>query len=107
MTTEPNAPYSPEASAPQAYPQQAPYAGYGQAPLAPKTNVLAIVSLVTSFVVSLAAIITGHIALRQIARTGESGRGLAIAGLIIGYTGFAFGLIFFAITIAALATYSS
>jgi uncharacterized BrkB/YihY/UPF0761 family membrane protein len=49
------------------------------------TNSLAIVSLVSAFFISLVAVITGHIALRQIARTGEGGRGLAIAGLIIGY----------------------
>ncbi|MHA7305646.1 thioredoxin domain-containing protein [Arthrobacter sp. TMN-49] len=49
------------------------------------TNTLAIVSLVSSFFVGLAGVITGHIALSQIKRTGEDGRGLAIAGLIIGY----------------------
>ncbi|MEO8222608.1 MAG: thioredoxin domain-containing protein [Specibacter sp.] len=49
------------------------------------TNTLAIVSLVSSFFVGLAGVITGHIALNQIKRTGEEGRGLAIAGLVIGY----------------------
>jgi hypothetical protein len=72
---------------------QAPVASYGAAPaysqdyrpVAP-TNVLAIVSLVTSLVgIHLAGIITGHIALKQIARTGEQGKGMAQAGLIIGY----------------------
>jgi heme A synthase len=53
--------------------------------------VLAIVSLVTAFIVSLAAIITGHIALAQIKRTGEKGRGLALAGVILGYAGIALG----------------
>ena len=53
-------------------------------PQAPKTNTLAIISLVSAFFVSLAAIITGHIALGQIKRSGESGRGLALAGLILG-----------------------
>lgn len=43
------------------------------------------VSLVSSFFVSVVAIVTGHIALSQIKRTGEKGRGLAIGGLIIGY----------------------
>jgi heme A synthase len=64
-----------------------PYAA--QAPS--RTNVLAIVSLVTAFFVSLAAIITGHIALAQIKRTGEKGRGLALAGVILGYAGIALG----------------
>lgn len=27
----------------------------------------------------------GHLALKEIARTGEQGRGLAIAGLVLGY----------------------
>ncbi|MHA7270796.1 thioredoxin domain-containing protein [Arthrobacter sp. HLT1-20] len=49
------------------------------------TNTLAIVSLVSSFFVGLAGIVTGHVALSQIKRTGEDGKGLAIAGLVIGY----------------------
>ena len=50
------------------------------------TNVLAIVSLVTSLIgIGIVGIITGHIARRQIRRTGESGDGIALAGLIIGY----------------------
>ena len=75
--------------------RQADVSGYGQPqPGQPaKYNVLAIVSLVTAFFVSLAAIITGHIALNQIKRTGEQGRGLAIAGLVLGYVGFIGGLI--------------
>ena len=55
---------------------------------------------------SLVAIITGHIALSQIKKTGEQGRGLAIAGLIIGYIGFVIGLIviiFWAIALATIA----
>ncbi|TFC17578.1 DUF4190 domain-containing protein [Cryobacterium algoritolerans] len=52
-----------------------------------KYNVLAIVSLVSAFFISLVAIITGHIALSQIKKTGEKGRGLAIGGLVLGYLG--------------------
>jgi Domain of unknown function (DUF4190) len=57
--------------------------GYGQhnAP----TNVLAIVALVSAFFIPVAGIVCGHLALGQIKRTGENGRGLALAGLIIGY----------------------
>jgi len=64
---------------------------YGQQPYSavPKTNTLALVSLVSSFFVSLVAVITGHIALGQIKQRGEAGRGLALAGLIIGYVGIA------------------
>ncbi|MET3172988.1 UNVERIFIED_ORG: hypothetical protein ABIB52_000816 [Arthrobacter sp. UYCu721] len=56
--------------------------------LEPKYNVLAIISLVTAFFISLAAIITGHLALSQIKKSGEKGRGLALAGVILGYVGF-------------------
>jgi hypothetical protein len=58
-----------------------------------RTNTLAIVSLVASVVgafvpgLSLAGIICGHIALGQIKRTGEQGRGMALAGTIVGYAG--------------------
>jgi hypothetical protein len=52
------------------------------------TNTLAIVALITSLVgIHLAGIICGHIALNQIKASGEGGRGLALAGLIIGYVG--------------------
>ena len=66
---------------------------YGQ-PAVEKYNVLAIISLVTALLgVSLAAIITGHIGINQIKRTGEKGHGLAIAGLIIGYATIALSII--------------
>lgn len=35
----------------------------------------------------LLAVIFGHVALSQIKHSGEDGRGLAIAGLVIGYIG--------------------
>lgn len=66
---------------------------YSSAPTGPKTNTLAIVSLVLAFFISLGAVICGHIALGQIKQTGEGGRGLAIAGLVLGYAGIVFGLI--------------
>lgn len=50
-----------------------------------KTNTLAITGFVLSFVLSVPAVVLGHIALSQIARTGDSGRGLALASLWIGY----------------------
>jgi hypothetical protein len=58
------------------------------APTSAKTNAMAIVSLVTSILgISLVGVITGHIAMSQIKKTGEQGNGLAVAGLIIGYIG--------------------
>jgi hypothetical protein len=63
------------------------------------SNSLAVVSLVTAvgsflghiipfvggFILAVVAVITGHMALSQIKKTGEPGKGLATAGLIIGY----------------------
>jgi Domain of unknown function (DUF4190) len=50
-----------------------------------RTNTLAILALVLGLAGGLPGIPLGHIALSQIKRTGESGRGLAIAGLVLGY----------------------
>ncbi len=71
MTDPAPAPYEPT-----------PYAApYGQA----KTNTLAIIALILGFVIPPGGIIVGHIALGQIKKTGEAGRGLALAGTILGY----------------------
>ena len=59
-----------------------------------RTNGMAIASLVLSLVCcNILGIIFGHIALSQISRTGEAGRGLAVAGLVIGYASLAIGII--------------
>lgn len=55
----------------------------GPAPQAP-LNTLSWLSVVTAFVVSPVAIVLGAIARRQIARTGERGKGLATTGLALG-----------------------
>ncbi len=59
---------------------------------APRTNPLAIASfavalgaLIFGLLASIVAVVLGHIALSQIAKRGEGGRGLALAGVIIGY----------------------
>jgi peptidyl-prolyl cis-trans isomerase B (cyclophilin B) len=61
------------------------YYGYSGYPQQPSTNSLAIVSLVCAFLFAPLGILFGHISLSQIRKTGEEGRGLAIAGLVIGY----------------------
>ncbi|MEU7903027.1 DUF4190 domain-containing protein [Actinoplanes sp. NPDC049118] len=78
----------------QPYGQPPPYGqqpGYGQ-PYAQQpymgaapTNTMAILSLVFAFVFSPAAIVMGHVAKKQIRQSGESGEGLATAGLWLGY----------------------
>jgi hypothetical protein len=57
------------------------------------TNRLAIVSLVLSLaglvtygLTSIVGIVLGHLARGQITRTGEQGAGLAVAGIIVGYS---------------------
>ncbi|MFF7682928.1 DUF4190 domain-containing protein [Microbacterium sp. NPDC007973] len=71
--------------------------GYGTAPT--RTNPLAIVSLVASlvgiFVIpvigQIVGIVTGHISLKQIKTSGERGRGMGLAGLLIGYISLGLG----------------
>jgi uncharacterized protein with PQ loop repeat len=56
-----------------------------------KLNTLAVVSLATAVTGfgSVAAVITGHISLAQLKKSNESGRGLALTGMILGYVGIA------------------
>jgi Domain of unknown function (DUF4190)/Domain of unknown function (DUF1707) len=58
------------------------------------TNGFAIASMVVGlfwmwWIGSVLAIVFGHVALNQIARSGQAGRGLAITGLVLGYLGLA------------------
>lgn len=85
-------PYQPQPPAGYHDPYAQPPAGYHDPYAAPKvdpnaapTNTLAIVALVLGLTVPIGGIVLGHIALSQIKRTGEAGRGMALAGLIIGY----------------------
>lgn len=59
------------------------HGAYG-APTQQRFNTLAIVGFVLSFVISLAGVICCAVALSQINARGERGRGLAVAGLVIG-----------------------
>lgn len=91
MTAEHPAPTDDTAAAPvpdgEALPTAQQLAGAGQPPLppvVPRTNTLAVIALVSSFFVGLAGIVCGAISLSQLKRTGERGRGLAIAGIVVG-----------------------
>lgn len=71
----------------------------------PRTNPLAIASMVTSIVGlvfsftwvlglgAIAGVILGHISLGQIKRTGEAGRGMALAGVIVGWATIGLGVL--------------
>ncbi|WP_216851594.1 DUF4190 domain-containing protein [Herbiconiux sp. VKM Ac-2851] len=75
-------------------------------PAQARTNVLGIITLVLGVLgFGLVPVITGHIALNQIKRTGEDGRGLTLAGLILGYVTLAGWLLvaFFWVAVAGLA----
>lgn len=64
------------------------------------TNTLAILALVFAFLFWPLGIVFGHLGYAQCARTGEQGRGLALAGLIISY------LAFLALIVAVTALYA-
>lgn len=80
--------------------------GYPMA-VAKSTNGLAVASLICGcaqfiawILTGIPAIILGHIALSQIKRTGQEGRGMAIAGLVLGYLGLVAFIAFIVLVIA-------
>ena len=82
-----------------------PYQGYpGGYPMPRPTNTFAVVALVGAFLFSPLGIVFGHLALSQIKRTGEDGRGLAIAALVIGYVATGFLVIMVLMWLAGMAT---
>jgi hypothetical protein len=88
------------------YPQSASSGYPGSATGA--TNGLAIVSLVLSllglffYITAIGGVICGHIARRQIREGHESGDGLALAGLIVGYIILALGVVFIVFIVIAI-----
>jgi hypothetical protein len=80
--------------------------GYGY-PAAGRTNGFAIAAFVCAFFFSLLGVIFGFVALSQIKRTGEGGRGLAIAGIVISIAAMAFFLILWISLIAAAGSIDS
>ena len=81
-----------------------PTPGYAPVPAEQRTNVLAIVSLVISILgFNVIAIILGAIALNQVKKSGEKGRGLALAGIIIGAVSLVIGIIIVIATVAIVA----
>ena len=68
-------------------------------------NTLAVVSLASgiSIVGALVAVITGHIALAQIRKCGESGKALAVTGTVLGYIHLAGWIIFSLLAVVSTA----
>ncbi|WP_169077422.1 DUF4190 domain-containing protein [Microcella alkalica] len=70
----------------------------------PRTNTLALVGFIASFVIPVVGIVLGVIARRQIERTGEDGRGLARAAVIIGAIGATAQVVFFIVWLSLFST---
>jgi hypothetical protein len=98
------------------YPGGSPISRYGAYNATP-TSTAAIVSLVSGlsawvvlpFIGALAAVIAGHMARKEIRESedGMKGNGMAIAGLILGYSQFALGCLAVVILMAILGVASS
>jgi hypothetical protein len=98
------APVPPQGGFPSPY---GPPAGYPYA-VQPRTNGMAIASLVLGilwiyWIGSILALVFGYIAKNQIKQRGESGGGLATAGIVLGWVGVG---IFVIVTIGGFAAYS-
>jgi hypothetical protein len=100
--TYPNPPSWPAPSyAPQAVPEQ------GTNGLAVASLVLSICGLLFLWVIGpILAVIFGHVSLGQIKRNREGGRGMAIAGIVMGWIGTAVTILFVILIIAAAASSS-
>lgn len=86
--------------------QPAAASAHNQHPAGPqKTNTMAIVGLVLAFIAAPIGAIISFVALGQIKKTGEGGRGLALAGAILGtlFTVFFILVIIFSIVVASKA----
>lgn len=87
---------------PQPLPPQQPQYGQQAAPAASRWNTMAIVAFIVTFFINIVGIILGFIALSQIKRTGEQGRGLALAAIIIGFASIVLGIIFIIVFVASV-----
>jgi uncharacterized protein DUF4190 len=86
-------PFAPHMQQPPQPPPPPPAPYMQQVPMVPRTNNLAIVSLIFGVVAwvlcpivgAVVAVVTGHRARGEIRTSGEGGEGMALAGLILGY----------------------
>ncbi|GAA3082883.1 DUF4190 domain-containing protein [Streptosporangium carneum] len=87
--------------------------GYGAQPprgnngMAIASLILGIAGLAVCGVTSIVGIVLGHISLGQIRRTGEEGRGMAIAGLVLSYFGVLCWLIVLVVWLIAIGVLAS
>lgn len=108
----PPPPPPPQAPTPPAPPPMPTSGGAGYTPTTAPTNGLAVASMVSSiagFVVCgigfIAGVVLGYIAKNQIDQSGgtQQGRGMAVAGIIIGWIGIGLGVLVLVIVIIASA----
>ena len=106
----PAAPGWAEATPPPAAPQPPPAAYAAPEPVSSGTNGFAIASLVLgilwiSWIGSILALVFGYIAKSQINRSGgaQGGRGLAIAGIVLGWIGIATLILYIVFVVVAVA----
>ena len=100
MTEQPPGVYPPPPVQGSGYPPPVP--GYSGASSTPGTNGLAIASFICSFlggasggIGAIVGIVLGVIALNQIKKSGQGGRGLALAGITVGAVWLVIGAIGF------------
>jgi hypothetical protein len=90
--------------------QPVPYRPGNNPAVVPRTNQMAVASLICGicqvffwFLAGVPAIVFGHVAHRQIRQTGEAGSGMATAGLILGYIGVLAPIVVLIAAVAAFA----
>ena len=101
-----------ESTSPYAPPMASSGGAYSAGPVMPGTNGLAIASMICGILsllcggifLGIPAVICGHLALNRLNHPNnhQEGRGMAIAGLVCGYVGFAFMAIFLLVILAAV-----
>ncbi len=118
VTAYPDQDYQQHPAQPYGQHPAQPYPGYpagpyGQAyPVAPRTNGMAIGALVASIagammcgIGALVGAVLGHIAMGQIKKSGEQGKGMALAAIIVGWIlgglGLLFWVFYFIVIVAA------
>lgn len=110
-------PYGPIQQPPQPYPYDYGYGGYFGPPRSQQTDGFALASLIVSCVsvlglcmwgigtlLGVVGAIFGHVARRRIRASGAQGSGMALAGIIVGWSIAAVGLIILAVLIVMIAT---
>ena len=91
------------------------YQPMAQPGISRRTNTMAVTALVLGVIqfvgwiivlpgllAAILAIVLGFVSMKQMRRSGESGRGLAIAGVILGFLGILVGAILFAVGVASV-----